>query len=49
MTEGLLGTIIGLVGVFSVFSLGFEVGKYNGLRKAEKMFDEVTKRHERGR
>ena len=44
MTETIMGIIIGIFGVVSVFWLGYEVGKCRGLLKAEKMFDEAIKR-----
>jgi len=44
MTDAIMGTILGIVGVVSVFWCGYEVGKCRGLLKAEKMFDEAIER-----
>lgn len=44
MTETIMGIITGIFGVVSVFWFGYEVGKYMGLKKAEKMFDEAVNR-----
>ena len=44
MTETIMGIIIGILGVVSVFWFGYEIGKLRGLLKAEKMFDEAIKR-----
>ena len=43
MTETIIGNIIGILGVISVFWFGYEVGKFRGLSKAEKIFDEAIK------
>lgn len=44
MAETIMGIITGIFGVVSVFWCGYEVGKFIGLSKAEKMFDEAIKR-----
>lgn len=44
MMENIIGTAIGILGVISIFWFGYEVGKFRGLSKAEKMFDEAIKR-----
>lgn len=44
MMETITGTATGILGVISVFWFGYEVGKFRGLSKAEKMFDESIKR-----
>ena len=44
MTETIMGIITGIIGVVSVFWFDYEVGKCNGLLKAEKTFDEAIKR-----
>ena len=44
MMETIIGITVGILGVISIFWCGYEVGKYKGLLKAEKMFDEMIKR-----
>lgn len=44
MMETIIGTATGIIGVISIFWCGYEVGKFRGLSKAEKMLDEAIKR-----
>ena len=44
MMETFIGIATGILGVISIFWCGYEVGKFMGLSKAEKMFDEAIKR-----
>jgi hypothetical protein len=44
MMETIIGTVTGILGVISIFWCGYEVGKFRGLSKAEKMLDEAINR-----
>ena len=41
MMEMIIGNIIAIIVVISIFWFGYEVGKFKGLLKAEKMFNEA--------
>ena len=36
--EEIIGIIIGILGIISIFCFGYEVGKFRGMAKAEKLF-----------
>ena len=46
---GMMETATGILGIISIFWCGYEVGKFRGLSKAEKMFDEAMNRMNRRR
>lgn len=37
--EEIMGNIVGILGIISIFWFGYEVGKYRGMAKAEKLFE----------
>ena len=39
MMKEIMGDIIGILGIISIFWLGYEVGKFRGMAKAEKLFE----------
>ena len=44
ITEFLTGCILGIIGIVGLLWVGFEIGKYVGLRKAEKILDDAIRR-----